>query len=312
MNSPTYIAAKDVEHLLSWSALVESLRCAHQLPRADIDDILFKHGENSLLNRAAWIEGLGIGVKSATIFPGNTKLTPPLPSIHAVFSLLDESTGAPITLIDGILLTRWKTAADSMLGGLLLARPDSRVVTIVGAGAVAESLIDAYREVMPWIECIQVWNRTAAKAIELARKKSVDAVDNLAQALAVSDIVSCATLSATPVIHADWIKAGTHVDLIGAFRPDMREADDALIAASEIFVDARETAIHDIGELAIPIANGVITEQSVRADLYDLCNGAPARGSEQSITLFKNGGGAHLDLMIASYIQHVYASGKPA
>ncbi len=311
MNRPAYIAANDVEHLLSWSALVESLRSAHQLPRADIDDILFKHGENSLLNRAAWIEGLGIGVKSATIFPANARLTPPLPSIHAVFSLLDESTGAPITLIDGILLTRWKTAADSMLGGLLLARPDSRVVTIVGAGAVAESLIDAYREVMPWIECIQVWNRTSAKAIALARKKSVDAVNNLAKALAVSDIVSCATLSTTPVIQADWIKAGTHVDLIGAFRPDMREADDALIAASEIFVDARETAIHDIGELAIPIAKGVIKEQSVRADLYDLCNGAPARGSEQSITLFKNGGGAHLDLMTASYIQRVYASGTP-
>ncbi|MEO9509437.1 MAG: ornithine cyclodeaminase family protein, partial [Nonlabens ulvanivorans] len=103
-------------------------------------------------------------------------------------------------------------------------------------------------------------------------------------------------------IKGDWIKAGTHVDLIGAYRPDMREADDVLVAKSRIFVDSRATAIHDIGELAKPIQNGVIKEEDVIADFYQLFNNQQARKTETEITLFKNGGGAHLDLMTALYI----------
>ncbi|MEP4149448.1 MAG: hypothetical protein ABJL54_19665 [Halioglobus sp.] len=303
MSEIPYIQASHVEHLLSWQTLSDALRNGHKRERADIDDILFKHGNNALLNRAAWIRGAGIGIKTATIFPENLKSDPALPSVHAVFTLFNDQTGEPVALIDGILVTKWKTAGDSVLGSRLLARADSEVLTIVGAGAVADSLIDAYRATFPDLKRIIVWNRTFDKARQLAEKKSVEAIDNLEEACGLADIISSATMSIDPVIKGDWVNIGTHVDLIGAYRPDMREADDCLIAKSQLFVDARETTVRDIGELVIPIKNGVIAETDVKGDLYDLCNGGIGRTSDSDITVFKNGGGAHLDLMTALYIK---------
>jgi ornithine cyclodeaminase len=298
-----YINAEDVKENLSWTALCDALHEGHQAPRADIDDILFKQGDNALLNRAAWIKGMGIGVKTATIFPKNANLANPLPNVQAVFTLFDDDTGKPLALIDGNLVTKWKTAGDSVFAAKLLARPDSRILTIIGAGAVASSMIDAYRALFPHLEKVQIWNRTFAKAQKLAQEKNATAIQDLPEALSNADIVSSSTMSTSPFIKGEWIKAGTHVDLIGAYRPDMREADDSLLVKSRIFVDSRETAIHDIGELAIPIKNGIIKEDDVIADFYQLCNDAQGRKTDAEITLFKNGGGAHLDLMTALYIK---------
>jgi len=303
MSTLSFVQASDVEDRLSWVELGDAMIERHQQPRADIDDILFKHGNDALLNRAAWIKGAGIGIKTATIFPENLKRSPVLPSIHAVFNLFDDVTGVPTAIIDGILVTKWKTAGDSILGARLLARSDSKVVVIIGAGAVARSLIDAYREVFPGLERIILWNRTFDKARQLASEKDVEAMQDLPAALALADIVSSATMAVEPFLDGDWIQPGTHVDLIGAYRPDMREAKDNLITKGSLFVDARETTIHDIGELSIPIANGVLSEDDVKGDFYDLCNGASGRSNPDEITLFKNGGGAHLDLMTALYIQ---------
>ncbi|NVJ90468.1 MAG: ornithine cyclodeaminase [Methylocystaceae bacterium] len=303
MSSIPYISAEHVEDRLSWKAVGDAMIEGHKLARADIDDVLFKHGSDALLSRAAWIKGAGIGVKSATLFPENLNRVPKMPSIHAVFTLFDDTTGVPTAIIDGILVTKWKTAGDSVLGARLLARPDSKVLTIVGAGAVSESLIDAYREIFPKLERIVIWNRTYAKAQDLAARKNVEACEDLEEALGLADIVSSATMSVDPVLRGDWIKPGTHVDMIGAYSPDMREADDVLIKKGSLFVDARETTIHDIGELIIPIKNGVITENDVKGDLYDLCNAGKGRSSNDEITLYKNGGGAHLDLMTALYIK---------
>ncbi|WP_372881796.1 ornithine cyclodeaminase family protein [Psychromonas sp.] len=302
------INAEDVESNLSWLALCSALREGHKVSRADIDDILFKHGDNALLSRAAWIKGKGIGIKTATIFPNNAKLAEAIPSVHSIFTLFDDDTGKPLAIIDGKLVTKWKTAGDSALGAKLLARPDSKVLTVVGAGAVASSIIDSYRELFPQLEKVQVWNRTFAKAQKLAKDKDAVAIKDLPEALSNADIVSSSTMSTSSFIMGDWIKEGTHVDLIGAYRPDMREADDSLLLKSRIFVDARETAIHDIGELAIPINEGVINEDTVIADFYQLCNGVKGRRTEKEITLFKNGGGAHLDLMTALYIMDMVES----
>lgn len=299
---PVFINADDVKNNLSWSELCEAFHEGHQAPQADIDDILFKQGDNAVLNRAAWIKGKGIGVKTATVFPNNANRTPALPNVQAVFTLFDDDNGQPLAFIDGNLVTKWKTAGDSVFAAKLLARPDSKVLTIIGAGAVASSMIDAYRAVFPQLEKVQVWNRTFAKAQQLAAQKNAIAIESLPEALSNADIVSSSTMSTSSFIKGDWIKAGTHVDLIGAYRPDMREADDDLIAKSRIFVDSRATAIHDIGELAKPIKNGVIKEEDVIADFYQLCNNQQGRKTETEITLFKNGGGAHLDLMTALYI----------
>lgn len=303
MTSIPFISAEEVENKLSWLEVSEAIKAGHKYERADIDDILFKHGDDALLNRAAWIKGAGIGIKTATIFPGNLSLDPAMPSIHAVFSLFNDQTGVPEAFIDGGMVTKWKTAGDSVLGSRLLARPDSKSLLIVGAGAVAASLIDAYREVFPDLERIMIWNRTLSKAETLAKEKGIEVVEDLPTAVGEADIVSSATMTIEPFLKGEWVKPGTHLDLIGAYRPDMREADDQLISTCELFVDARETTLHDIGELAIPIANGVITEDHVKADYYELCNGHPGRSSPEAITLFKNGGGAHLDLMTALYIR---------
>jgi len=297
-----FINAQEIESNLSWTELCTAFNEGHKAFRADIDDILFKHGDNALLNRAAWIQNKGIGVKTATIFPNNAKLSTPLPSVNSIFTLFDDQTGIPVAIIDGKLVTKWKTAGDSVFAAKLLARPDSKVLTVVGAGAVASSIIDAYRALFPNLEKVIIWNRTFEKAQKLAEEKEAVAIQDLSEALSHADIISSSTMSTASFIKGEWIKEGTHVDLIGAYRPDMREADDALLMKSRIFVDARETAIHDIGELAIPIKQGIINEDAVIADFYQLCNGDSGRKTDKEITLFKNGGGAHLDLMTALYI----------
>jgi ornithine cyclodeaminase len=126
---------------------------------------------------------------------------------------------------------------------------------------------------------------------------------NLAEATATADIVSTATMARAPILKGEWVRPGTHVDLIGAFKADMREADDTLISMGSLFVDSRDTTIDHIGELKIPIAQGLITADAVKGDLYELVNGIhPSRQSAQDVTVFKNGGGAHLDLMIAGFL----------
>ena len=131
----------------------------------------------------------------------------------------------------------------------------------------------------------------------------VFAAPNLAEATATADIVSTATMARAPILKGEWVRPGTHVDLIGAFKADMREADDTLISMGSLFVDSRDTTIDHIGELKIPIAQGLITADAVKGDLYELVNGTqPSRQSAQDVTVFKNGGGAHLDLMIAGFL----------
>lgn len=290
MTTPV-LTAREIEPLLDWAGAVEALEQGHRRPRAEIGDLIQKRGEDTLLTRSAWIEGLGMAVKSVTIFPRSD------PSVQGVVMVYDDRTGALEAILDGALLTRWKTAADSLLGARLLARPDSGRLLVLGAGTVAATMIEAYRARYPGIE-VAVWNRTRARAEALG----VTVVDDLAVAVAEADIVCAATMATEPILCGEWLREGQHIDLIGAFRPDMREADDEALRRAEVFVDSRETTIPHIGELMIPLASGVIQEADVRGDLYDLVDGGRGRADPTSITLFKNGGGAHLDLMIARYM----------
>ena len=160
MSTVPFIRAAEVEHLLSWKEVSDAIFKGHQSERATINDILIHHGRDSLLVRAAWIRGLGMGSKTATIFPTNRELTPPVPNVQAIFILLNEKTGSPVALIDGDMLTKWKTAADSLIGARLLARPDSKNLLVIGAGTVARSLIEAYPEQFPGLEKRLVWTRS--------------------------------------------------------------------------------------------------------------------------------------------------------
>lgn len=308
----TVIEKQDAEGKLSWTAIADVLEAGHRLPRAQLRDALVEGAHGSLLNRAAAIEGLGYAVKAVTIMPGNAARG--LPSVQGAVLLFGDEDGRLEAVIDGELVTDWKTAADSVLGARLLARPDSRRLLVVGAGKVAENLVRAYAEVFPGLEAIALWNRTAARARELADRLAgeglpVAAADDLKAAVGAADIVATATMATEPLLRGAWVGPGTHVDLIGAFKPDMREADDALLQKARLFVDSRETTIGHIGELTIPLKAGAIAEADVLADLYELAGGASGRTAEGEVTVFKNGGGAHLDLMTAKAILRLLGRG---
>mgnify|MGYP006272452317 CR=1 FL=1 len=286
----------EAEDSLNWLALTDALAEGHRRPRAEIGDTFLYRRQDTLLSRAAWIDGLGALVKTATVFPGNPDHG--LNRINGGASLYADDTGLLEATIDFHLLTKWKTAGDSLLAARRLARPDSRNILIVGAGAVAESLVSAYRAVWPEA-VIAVWNRTPARAEVLAQRTGTVVAADLSAAVPHADIIACATMATEPILKGAWLRPGQHVDLIGAFRADMREADDVALTRARIFVDSRETTLGHIGELKIPIETGTITADDVVADYYDL--DAFVRGADD-ITLFKNGGGAHLDLMTARYI----------
>ncbi|KFE34485.1 ornithine cyclodeaminase family protein [Thioclava atlantica] len=290
---------------LDWHGAVAALRAGHRLARAEIGDTFLGPAEGTLLSRSAYIDGLGYGVKSFTVFGANPKAG--LPTVQGAMLVFEPEHGALQAIVESPLVTDIKTAADSGLGAQLLARPDSKRLLIVGGGTVARSLVSSYGALFPGLEEIAVWTRRPdqARALveQIASPIPLVAVEDLAEAAGRADIVSCATMAREPVLRGDWIRPGTHVDLIGAFKTDMREADDALIAGGRLFVDSRETTLGHIGELTIPLAAGVISEADVLGDLYDLIGrAAEGRSADDEITIFKNGGGAHLDLMIANYI----------
>ncbi|QEW23053.1 ornithine cyclodeaminase [Marinibacterium anthonyi] len=296
--TPTIIPFDAGEARLDWLDLTEALAKGHTLPKAEIGDTFLYRDPDTLLSRAAWIDGLGQLVKTATIFPGNAAAGKP--SVNGSVTLYDDTDGYLSALIDFHLVTKWKTAGDSLLAALLLAPEEVHEILIMGAGTVSGTLIEAFSAGFPGAN-FTVWNRTAARAETLAaRYRGVSVATDLPAAVAGADIVLGATMTTEPLLKGEWLRPGQHVNLIGAYRPDMREADDAALLRSTVYVDSHDTTLGHIGELKIPLEQGVITRDHVRADYYDL--DSFVRGTRDEITLFKNGGGAHLDLMTARYI----------
>lgn len=294
----------EADAMLDWIALTDALEAGHALPPAQVEDVFLYQGDNTLLNRSAWIAGLGLAVKCATIFPGNRAAGKP--AVGGAVTLYSDKDGALEAILDFHLVTKWKTAGDSLLAARKLARPDSRNILIVGAGTVGRSLLQAYSAAFPQAQ-FTVWNRSpdGAEAFCKAHPQVRIAAD-LEAAVRAADIITSATMATDPVIMGEWLQPGQHVDLIGAYRPDMREVDDAALKKTRIFVDNKQTAMDHIGELKIPLQNGVINRRDIVADYYDIT--AFRRHSDDEITLFKNGGGAHLDLMTSKYIQQVWAA----
>ena len=295
MSAPVVVPF-EAEARLDWLALTDALAEGHSRPRARLGDTFLYRGGDTLLSRSAWIDGLGVAVKTATIWPGNREAPP----INGAVTLFSDADGTLDAIVDFHLVTKWKTAADSLLAARRLARPDSARVLIVGAGTVGASLREAYGALFPQA-AFQVWNRTPERARALAEACPGTAhAPDLEAAVRAADVVTVATMSAEPVIRGAWLRPGTHLDLIGAYRPDMREADDAAITAGRLFLDSRETVLEHIGELRDPLERGVLREAEVEADFYELDRFR--RRSAEEITVFKNGGGAHLDLMTARHV----------
>ncbi|PPB80288.1 ornithine cyclodeaminase [Albidovulum inexpectatum] len=296
--TPTIVGPEAEAHL-DWIALTDAIVAGHRLPKAEIADTFLRRRADTLLTRSAWIDGLGLAVKAATIFPGNESLG--LANVQGALGLFDDRTGALRAYLDFGLVTKWKTAADSLLAARLLARPQSRNFLIVGAGAVARSMVQAYAAAFPQAR-FHVWTRSPEKARAFAVETGAHPVEDLEAAVRAADVIATATMATQPIIRGAWLRPGTHLDLIGAYRSDMREVDDDAMRRARVFVDSRATTVHHIGEIMAPIASGALSEQDIVADFYDIAEGRFARISDDEITIAKNGGGAHLDLMTADYI----------
>ena len=298
MTSVPFIPFEEGEALLGWIGLTDALAAGHNLPKAEIGDTFLYRGSDTLLSRSAWIDGLGIAVKTATIFPNNPSASKPL--VNGGVNLYSDTDGTLEAIVDFHLVTKWKTAGDSITAARRLARPESRNILIVGAGTVGRSLHDAYSAAFPNAQ-FTVWNRTTKNAELMAvERPTLSVATDLEHAVRNADIVTSATMSTQPLIKGEWLQAGQHIDLIGAYRPDMREVDNAALQRSRIFVDSIDTTVGHIGEIKIPTEAGAISANDIVADYYNISNFT--RQSDNEITLFKNGGGAHLDLMTSRFI----------
>src|SRR5882757_4212804 len=241
----------------------------------------------TLLLMPAWTRGPSgrLGVKIVTVFPDNARRS--LPSISGQYVLLDGETGAPLALLDGTMLTKRRTACASGLASRYLSRPDAARLLMIGTGALAPQLIRVHSKVRP-IEEVAIWGRRPERAADLARELSeslpralgraiaVHAAADRQAAVAAADIVSCATLSKMPLVEGDWLREGQHIDLVGAYTPQMRESDDRAVWRARVYVDTRAGALKEGGDIVQPLANGTIDEDDIIADLFELARGQQA------------------------------------
>jgi ornithine cyclodeaminase len=308
------VTAEDIEKVLTYPALIEALREAF---RAEITVPVRHHHtmpqpgkEATLLLMPAWTESgrsteRFVGTKIVSVFPDNA--TRGKPSIYGTYMLMSGETGEPLAVLDGRVLTAWRTGCASALAASYLAREDAEHLVMIGAGALAPHLVQAHAAVRP-IKRVTVWNRTRGNAVKLAFALAVTGIEtevtgDLEGAVREADIVSCATLSATPLIQGKWLKKGAHVDLVGAYSPTMREADDDAIKKARVYVDTRAGAMKEAGDIVQPMKKGILKKESVRGDLFELARGkAKGRTSASQITLFKSVGTAIEDLAAAMLV----------
>lgn len=290
------------------AALDEAFRCDiavpvrhhHSLP--DPANAEFGGGEATLLLMPAWRAGAVIGIKLVTIFPSNASRN--LPSVLGSYLLLDGKSGRPLALMDGPYLTARRTAAASALAARYLARADSATLLMVGTGTLAPHIVRAHAAVRP-LKHVLIWGRSLDKAARLVRSFAgaafaAEVAEDLAGAVAEADIISTATLSREPLIRGAWLKPGQHLDLVGGFRPDMREADDEAVRRAAVYVDTLEGATKEGGDIVQPLANGTLTRERIRGDLFGLARGSvEGRRNAEEITFFKSVGTALEDLAAA-------------
>jgi ornithine cyclodeaminase/alanine dehydrogenase-like protein (mu-crystallin family) len=302
------IGAAEIDGALAFPTLIEALADAFcgdvVTPTRHHHEIGCGENAGTLLLMPAWTGRGGpsfMGVKVVSVFPDNAAKG--LPSVLGTYLLMDGGTGEPLAALDGTRLTLWRTAAASVLAARHLAREDASRMAMVGAGALAPFLILAHRSVRP-IRSIKLWNHRPEKAEALAAQLAggglpVTATTDLEAAVRNADLVSCATLSSVPLVRGAWLKAGAHLDLVGAFNLQMREADDEALRRASIYVDTA-AALTEGGDVALGLRSGAITKGDVRGDLANLCRReTEGRRGRDEITLFKSVGTALEDLAAA-------------
>lgn len=311
MDAPDFIPASFIDQHTHYPDLIDLLRQGFAEAAIHIPDRLhYSFGsapdkrDATLLVMPAWQNGMDVGIKLVTINPGNSQLG--LPAVQGNYLLLDAQTGQTRAIIDGKALTKKRTAATSALASSFLSHPEAHVLLMLGTGALAPELIAAHLSIRP-IRKVMIWGRDRSKATQLAGSLSlpgvrIEVITDIHQKIREADIISAATLSPDPLILGNNLRPGQHLDLVGAYKPDMRESDDEAIRRAEIYVDTYQGAMHECGDIAIPLQQGIISKTDILAQLSELCSGQHAgRQSLQSITLFKSVGYALEDLVGARY-----------
>lgn len=313
------LTAADVDAQMDYRALTEALRDAFRAPittpvRHHHTIEMPDQSAATMLLMPAWYDALAkgtskggyVGIKMVTVYPDNEKRLQK-PSILGTYLLLDGESGTMRAMIDGPALTVWRTACASALAADYLARKDASQLLMVGTGALSAHLIRAHCAIRP-ITSVRIWGRNSDKAQKLADGLSdldcnITVAEDLKAAAREADIVSCATMSSDPLIKGDWLKAGAHLDLVGAYRPDMRESDDRAVEVADVYVDTIGGATKEGGDITQPLASGALTLNDIRGDLFGLTQDkAEARTSDEAITLFKSVGTAIEDLAAAQYL----------
>lgn len=296
------LTAAEVARLGAYKDIVNALRDGF---RAEITTPVRHHHDisdvSTLLLMPAWSKDWA-GLKTVVFKTDNAAQG--LPTIQASYLLIDQKTGETVAMMDGGEITRRRTAAASALAADYLARKDAEVMTLVGAGALGPHFVHAHAAVRP-IRKVFIYTRSIAKGEALAAELAhhgleAHSVTDLEHAVRQSDIVSCVTTSTAPIVKGAWLKPGTHVDLAGAFKPSMRETDADVVARSSVYVDTRDGALAEAGDLLQARDEGKFDFKDVKGDLFDLCRGkAKGRSSADEITLFKSAGTAIEDLATA-------------
>ncbi len=260
--------------------------------------------DSTLLIMPAWNPGKDLGVKIVTVSPNNGKYD--LPSIQGSYIYMDAHKGMPKAILEAKELTLKRTAATSALAASFLAKEDASSMLMIGTGALSVNLILAHASVRPLRE-IYIWGRDFKKSKGIcnqlsAKKFNCHPVRTIEEIISKVDIISCATLSKDPLVLGKYLKDGQHIDLVGSFKKDMREADDETIERSHVYLDSYQGGLKESGDIAIPIERGIIDINDIKADLFELCDHKKeGRKSNSEITLFKSVGHALEDLSAASY-----------
>ncbi len=307
---PRFFGPDEVGRLLPWDALISAIeqvvvedgafapeRTVHTVPDGDGNDAAF-------LMKPGWVAGDVIAVKAVTFFPNNGQLD--LPTINAGVLLFSGANGTFLGACDGNVLTTRRTAAASAVAAKRLARVDAKRLLVVGTGALAPMTARAHCAVRDF-EVVEVWGRNVDKARELANSLIAENIpasvaEELDVAVGRADVITCSTGAKSPLVKGALLQPGAHVDLIGAFTPEMRESDDDVVRRSTIFADTRADGTL-AGDLAQPLAAGLISADDIAGDLAELVNGThPGRTSDEEITMFKSAGFALEDVAAARLV----------
>ncbi len=298
-----YLDASELVQALPFPRLITALRAGLKTPITtpprEHHEVTAEH--DLLLMMPSWREGSAVGVKLTSVFPSN--LNRNLPMIHAVYTLFDGITGKPKAVLDGTELTLRRTAALSALATQILARSERKNLLLIGTGSLAPHVVQAHMS-LGGFELVTIWGRSLVKAEALAAKLRqtgipARAADGLQKAVAEADVICCMTSSLEPILAGAHVQAGTHVNLMGAYMPNMREADSDLMARAEIYADNRAAVLAEGGDVLIPIGEGRITALSIRADMSELVEKAPEQRGATTVTVFKSVGFGALDLIAA-------------